>query len=367
MSQMTENGALLGQVDRLHTEVRKVAEAMAVLHNTKKVIDQKTTVIGKALINQKDGIQSVSEQIDNMRHHVDECCGYAEERREALRASVTDVTTSIQGLRNLEGREDTLLKSLERLGKNQSIFMKSSLAMAKKADMDLTAIKKIVEEIKKLSMDLQAKDPKAFMEGKVLELETALYAYVDLRTKITTQMAEQVVETENRILAIQEVMESQKEQVAAIAQISKRCEEQTVQMCQKLEQLLTLKGTDRNMSEMSLEDMFTEETVPDEGPFEDLDACLDDEAPDAFADTEDDNSDTSDIGSEMQGLLDTADREPMEESMEEDAEGFEEEAFTEQELEDLDELDEDFQIVGDYDISAKKKKRLFGGLFGGDR
>lgn len=260
MSQKTENGALLEQMENLHKEVRQIAQNMAILHSTEKTIDQKTMVIGQALIKQKKTTEAVIAHQEAMETKAEECQKYVKERNAKLAESVASVEEAVHGLRSLEQREDTLLGSLEKLSKNQTAFMKSNLVFAKTAETDLDQIKDSVKEIKKTITGMDSTNQVAFMTKKTGEIQAALTSYVRNRTKLIQAMDEQTKCTEARIQSIEKNMEKQWQAVSEVIKISGTCEEKTVQMCERLEKLLSQKKLASDIVSMSLEDMFGEKT-----------------------------------------------------------------------------------------------------------
>lgn len=274
MNQTLENGSLLEQVERLHKDVRKSAENMAILYNIEKNIDQKTTVIGRALVNQKQIAERVEKNQSAIEQQIADCASYAGQRQQVLQTSVEDLLNTMQGFKDLESREDTLLNSLNRLSKNQASFMKANLSMAKTAQDDLQEVKNTVKELQSILSTMDINDQNAFMEKKVQEIQTALNNYVDLRNKVALMMEQQVTKTKEQVTAIREKMEEQKVAIMDVAAICKSCEEKTNSMCARLEQLLAEKKT-KVEEGVSLEDMFA---APVEDAFEDLETILPDAA-----------------------------------------------------------------------------------------
>ena len=342
---MTETGALLGQVDRLHKEVRKIAEDMAILYNTEKSVDQKTRIIGRALIEQKKSVELVSAKQAELESQVSDCAEYAAQQMQALMPSVEDVIVSVSALRNTEDREDALLGSLGKLSKTQNAFMKSSIALAKKAEDDLNEVHNIVEEVRATLSTMNLTDQVSFMNERTVQIQKTMESYMESRQRMTTAMAEQTEKAREQVSEMKENMERQMASVDEIIRISTKCEEKTLAMCEKLEVLLAEKTVTPETDSMSLEDMFG--TV-EESTF--LEEHSDDEAPEALFSIEPDET-------ERNGDALNADtfEEPEQAGAPDSEADSEEDVFRD---------DPDIRIIQTGEIENPKKKGFFSRLFG---
>lgn len=254
----TENTILSEQIGQLHSEVHKVAETIVTLYNMQRTIDQKANVIGKAMIEQKAKTDVVTKNQAAMEEKVAECRSYADQRRQMINASIEDVVGSIQQMRSLEDREDTLLKSMEKLSKNQTNFMNYNVSFSKKAEQDLTKVKSAVDDIRSTLNHMNISDQVTFMNAKAVEIQKGLASYVSTRIKSASVMEQRTKRMEEQIMEMQGAITEQKKAVDSIVAISKACEEKTVNMCDKLEKLLSYSSKTMAVKpELSLEDMFS--------------------------------------------------------------------------------------------------------------
>lgn len=253
---MTDTGALLSQLERLHTEVYQIAKDMAILYNTEKSIDQKATVIGRAMVKQKETTEVIQTQQQKMEEHMTGYQEYTNQKQDVIKQFVEDVMVAVSQMRNVEEREDILLKSLNRLNKNQTAFMKANAAFTKAAEDDLDTVKVAINEIKRTLSGMNVVEQTALMAKKADEIQTSLDSYVATRMKIAALMQDKTEETQGKILEMQKQMEIQKTSVEEIMRVSKSCEEKTVAMCEKLEKLIGDEKPEENEVDVSLEDMF---------------------------------------------------------------------------------------------------------------
>lgn len=257
MNQSAVNGTLQAQMESLHEEIHRIAETMITTYNTGKLIDQKTGVIGKALIQQKVTAEKLFANQAAIEKYVTECKDYGDTRRNELNEAILDVMNCIQQLKSLENREDTLLSSLGKLSANQAGFMKSNMAFTKTAEDDLNTIKNAVNDIKKATMNMNVIDQVTFMNTKTEQIQKALESYINTRTRAAAAMESHTKKTEERIEEMRQAMEKQWEAVNSVVKTSASCEEKTMAMCEKLETLLAQKATNvPAMDSLSLEEMF---------------------------------------------------------------------------------------------------------------
>ena len=367
MTAISETGALLGQLERLHREVRTIAEDMALIHNLEKTLGQKTNVIGRAMLEQKQATKTVTEQQKAVAEQITDCHNHADAQRQVLMQAVDDVVASIQQLRNLEDREDVLLKSLARLSKSQNTFMAANQSFAKTAEADLETVKTTVGEIKQKLSAMDVADQVSFMNQKAEDIQTAINSYISLRVKFTAKMDQQLQTAETKLHGMQCDMEKQQQAITKVAEISANCEQKTIEMCKKLEALLAEQKTPDETAELSLEDMFEPVSEPVSEPME----------TDTIEKTEEDGSGAYEELFEMMNTFDLEDDcgEDMENNTvnEPDA-NLEDEASSvdipippqkpKQKAESLDlEDDPDFRFVGDVEPLVKKGflHRIFGG------
>lgn len=255
---MAENGILTEQLDQLHGEVHKIAETIVILYNMQRTIDQKASVIGGAMIEQKKKTEIVAGNQDAMEDKIKECHRHADERREQINASIGDVIVAIQNLKTMEERENTLLKSLEKLSKNQTNFMNFNAAFSQTAERDLNTVKTNVENIRSTLSHMNITDQVKFMNGKAVEIQKSLASYVSARVKTAAAVEQRTKRMEERILEMQGAITEQRKAVDKVLEVSACCEEKTIEMCDKLEKIL---ATTENIgpavkTELSLEDMF---------------------------------------------------------------------------------------------------------------
>ena len=254
---MIENSALTGQVEQLHSEVHKIAETIVVLYNMQKTIDQKASIIGKALIDQKNKSERVETNQKGIEDRIQDSKQYAYEKHQKTMASISDVNAAIGQLRSLEERENTLLASMEKLSKKQTQFITFNVAATKTAEQDLNTVKTTVDDIRSALTHMNITDQVTFMNGKAVDIQKALASYVSARIKTASVVEQRTKKMEERILEMQGAIIEQKKAVDNIVEICKACEEKTVMMCDKLETLLAQSSkTIANKANMSLEDMF---------------------------------------------------------------------------------------------------------------
>lgn len=341
MSQTLDNGMLKEQVDALRKEVAGIAENIAVLHNLERSIDQKTMVIGRALIEQKKATEQVTSHQNSIEVKSEEARAYADKKQTILMNSVHDVWEAIEGLRNLETREDVLLKSLDSLSKNQTAFMKSNMVFAKTAENDMEKIRGLMADIKSMVSNMDLTDQVRFMNEKANAIQAMLISYTENRTKIVTAMAAQTKSMETKINGMQAEMEKQQESVKSVIKVSRDCEERTRLMCEKLERLLSERKTATDIMGMSLEDMFAAET-PKKPAAEDL--------------IEDEIS-LEEIFTASEKTIDNTSEAEVANKYEQEYRGMEEEKPVEKEIEP--------EVVPVQEPETAPKKGFFGRLFGG--
>lgn len=254
---MTETNALTGQVGKLHSEIHKIAETIVVLYNMQKAIDQKASVIGKALIAQKAKTEQVTDNQKEIEGYIQANKQYSYEKYQKTAATVSDVNAAIGQLRSLEERENTLLASMEKLSKKQTQFISFNVAATKTAERELDTVKTTVEDIRSALTHMNITDQVAFMNSKAVDIQKALASYVSARIKTASVVEQRTKKMEERILEMQGAITEQKKSVDSIVEICKACEEKTVMMCDKLETLLAQSSKIiADKGDMSLEDMF---------------------------------------------------------------------------------------------------------------
>lgn len=347
MGNMTDTGALLSQLERLHTEVYQIAKDMAILYNTEKSIDQKATVIGRAMVKQKEKTETIHTQQKEMEERMTGYQEYTNQKQDVIKQSVEDVMIAVSQMKNVEEREDVLLKSLGRLNKNQSAFMKANAAFTKAAEEDLNTVKVAINEIKRMLSSMNVVEQTTLMAKKADEIQTSLDSYVSARMKIAALMSDKTEETQAKVLEMQKQMEEQKASVEEIMKVSKSCEEKTIAMCEKLEKLVGDEKPEENEVDVSLEDMFG---IPEPEEF--------------FDNTEEPESETIDWKEEENLFntdFDSKDEDPVEpgEISENESEVAKEQVKTDYDPE----KDPDIRFI---ETEQKvKKKGFFARLFGG--
>lgn len=358
------NRTLNEQMELLHREVTEIASIMANTHATEKAIDQKATVIGRALVAQKKTIRTIQSNQSEQTDLMVECDNRQKDRQREVLMAIADVAQSLANMEDTEVKKDLLVNSLERLSEEQSAFMEENRKFSKKALEDVAEIRTALLDMKQVTENMDIPDQVRFINAKVEEMKKTLAAYTEKRSKITAAMAQQTQETASQIEKIASLMEAQHTEVNRIAAISEEYGNKTAEMCQLLSQILDEVRSIRDQEEEapSLEDLFGEqpkEEVLREDAFDDAS----EEELEAEATEEDDAAEPSDEEEPEGGYPDDEDEEDLDD----------------EDLGDLDDLDEDDRkpLASEPDDGLtfvdqdggksvqRRKKGFFARLFGG--
>ena len=361
------NRTLNEQMELLHREVTEIASIMANTYATEKAIDQKATVIGRALVAQKETVRTIQDNQSEQTDLMVECDNRQKDRQREVLMTIADVAQSLANLEDTEVKKDLLVNSLERLSEEQSAFMEENRKFSKKALEDVAEIRTALLDMKQVTENMDIPDQVRFINAKVEEMKKALAAYTEKRSKITAAMAQQTQETASQIEKIASLMETQRTEVSRIAAISEEYGNKTVEMCQLLSQILDEVRSIRDQEEEapSLEDLFGEQPKEEEVLREDAFDDASEEELEAEATEEDDAAEPSDEEEPEGGYLD-----------DEDDEDLDDEDLDDEDLDDLDEDDrkpfvsepDDGLTFVDQDGGKsvqRRKKGFFARLFGG--
>ena len=334
-----ERNALNEQMEALHTEVAKIAKIMANIHTTEKAIDQKATVIGRALVSQKELSKQIQENQSEQGRLLQDYNGIEKDRQKEVLEAIAEVAQSLADLADTETKKQILTDSLERLSEEQQSFMEENREFSKRASEELEEVKRLLKSMKETGEKMELADQVRFINGKTEEMKKILTAYVEKRTRITAAMARQTQETKSQIADIAQLMETQREKVEKIVAISNSYEAKTTQLCEILEELLDeVRMVKEEEESPSLEDLFGEQPKP-----ETLEPKL------------------SESGEHILLPEDAEDVENVEDKIETKPSGISE-TDTEPIFHDT---EEDENSLMDDKRKAKKKKGLFSRLFGG--
>lgn len=337
MENVREN-ELLTQLDALHQEVTSIASQISGLHATKKGIDKKATVIGRALIEQKKTTEQVMGHQNALVAQMETQMSEMTSGQKHIQALIQDVNRDVRRFRNVEEREDTLLKALNRLSTEQTQYMTETQSLYKTARTDLSTVYEILDQLKQTITQMDLQNQVEFMSQAMTQIQGHLGQYTDARLKIEGTIAVRMADMEKQIQSIEDQMTEQARKIAMVAQIAASYEKKTTEMVEKFDAFLNEMQPETELEDTSLEAMFAEtqpiETTAEEESFDD----------DYYYDDEDDMED-NDIMEEYD-----EDDESIRESVTED--------------------DFHIQILDDDDepqpkTVPKKKKGFFSRMFGG--
>ena len=252
---------LLGQLDALHTEVSQVAAEMSGLHATKKSIDKKASVIGRALVEQKQ----TTEQVLQNQSELDTVLGKQMEdnktEQEKIQNMIQTVIRDVRRFRNTEEREDTILKALNRLSLEQARYMTENQSLHKKASSDLSTVYDILDRLKQTLNQMDLGNQVEFMSISMERIQELLQQYADARIQLETNLSERMDKTEKQVRMLTEKLEEQSKKITAVVQIATTYEEKTTKMCEKFDDFLSNLPTETTNEQTSLEDLFADRTT----------------------------------------------------------------------------------------------------------
>lgn len=250
---MTENNTLTEQMESLYNEVRSLAESMSVLYITEKQVEQKSNVIGRALVEQKQVSERVLANQTKVEEHFKEAQTYSENQTGELQIAMEHVMSLVKQLQGLENTENKLTDSFDQLSKEQTTFMEQNQDNIKETITDLNAIKESVAEIRNQFENLEMEEQVAFMIKKISNMQANVQAYGEMQQQVVNTMDEQIKKTESQVLFMREELNKQIFAVAEVVNISHQYEEKTIEICNKLESFLKEQS---NTKDKTLEEMF---------------------------------------------------------------------------------------------------------------
>lgn len=279
MENVREN-ELLKQLDVLHQEVKSIASQISALHAVKKGIDKKATVIGRALIEQKKTTERVMEHQNTLVVQMGTQMSETTSEQKHIQALIQDVNRDVRRFRNIEEREDVLLKALNRLSAEQTQYMTETQSLYKTAHTDLSTVYEILDQLKQTIAQMDLQNQVEFMSHAMTQIQEHLEQYAETRLKIETAVADRMADTEKQLQGMENQMTEQARKINMIAQIASSYEKKTTEMCEKFDAFLSEMQPETELEDTSLEAMFAEtqatETTETEESFDD-DYYYDDE------------------------------------------------------------------------------------------
>lgn len=284
MENVREN-ELLTQLDALHQEVTSIASQISGLHATKKGIDKKATVIGRALIEQKKTTEQVMGHQNALVAQMETQMSETTSGQKHIQALIQDVNRDVRRFRNVEEREDVILKALNRLSTEQTQYLTETQSLYKTAHTDLSTVYEILDQLKQTITQMDLQNQVEFMSHAMTQIQEHLGQYTDARLKIEETIAVRMADMEKQIQSIENQMTEQARKIAMVAQIAASYEKKTTEMCEKFDAFLNEMQPETELEDTSLEAMFAEtqavETTAEEESFDD----------DYYYDDEDDTED----------------------------------------------------------------------------
>lgn len=279
MENVREN-ELLKQLDVLHQEVKSIASQISGLHAVKKGIDKKATVIGRALIEQKKTTEQVMEHQNALVVQMGTQMSETTSGQKHIQALIQDVNRDVRRFRNVEEREDAILKALNRLSTEQTQYMTETQSLCKTAHTDLSTVYEILDQLKQTIAQMDLQNQVEFMSHAMTQIQEHLEQYAEARLKIETAVADRMADTEKQLQGMENQMTEQARKINMIAQIASSYEKKTTEMCEKFDAFLSEMQPETELEDTSLEAMFAEtqatETTKTEESFDD-DYYYDDE------------------------------------------------------------------------------------------
>ena len=249
------------ELGRLRDEIRTLAADVSTLHQTERTVDKKVFVIGRALLDQKQVLDTVTAKQDAWQAERRSFLAKANEKQAKLEASADTILTKTDALLKTKEREVALLTSLETLSEEQAEFAKRVDAFQTVLRTELNSVKDTVTSIVEHIGSMDIADQTAMLQTGLTEIKQRLQAYELRRKQVTEAMAREQAEAENRIESIQADMEKQRMAIAVILKISATCEEKVSALCDRLEELLRTGDAKTEPVTLSLEDLFAPPAV----------------------------------------------------------------------------------------------------------
>lgn len=249
------------ELGRLRDEIRTLAADVSTLHQTERAVDKKVFVIGRALLDQKQVLDTVTVKQDAWQAERRSFLAKANEKQAKLEASADTILTKTDALLKTKEREVALLTSLETLSEEQAEFAKRVDAFQTVLRTELNSVKDTVTSIVEHIGSMDIADQTAMLQTGLTEIKQRLQAYELHRKQVTEAMAREQAEAENRIESIQADMEKQRMAIAVILKISATCEEKVSAFCDRLEELLRTGDAKTEPVTLSLEDLFAPPAV----------------------------------------------------------------------------------------------------------
>ena len=109
---------------------------MVYITATKKGIDKKASVIGRALVEQKQTTEQVLQNQSNLNEVLEQQMSDSKEDQKRLQNMIQTLIRDVNRFRNTEEREDTILKSLNRLSVEQARYMTENQSLHKNPNTD---------------------------------------------------------------------------------------------------------------------------------------------------------------------------------------------------------------------------------------
>ena len=274
MMQNVNTNELLEQLNVLHTNVAQIAEQMSGLHATKKGIDKKASVIGRALVEQKQTTEQVLQNQSNLNEVLEQQMSDSKEDQKRLQNMIQTLIRDVNRFRNTEEREDTILKSLNRLSVEQARYMTENQSLHKKASSDLATVYDILDKLKQTLNQMDIGDQVEFMSQSMERLQELLQQYAETRIQLETKLLDRMDQTEKQVRLLTEKLSEQSKKIEAVVHIAAAYEEKTTKMCETFDEFLSNRPTEMSIEQTSLEELFAEKSE-EEAPSDDDVPCED--------------------------------------------------------------------------------------------
>ena len=272
--QNVNTNELLEQLNVLHTNVAQIAEQMSGLHATKKGIDKKASVIGRALVEQKQTTEQVLQNQSNLNEVLEQQMSDSKEDQKRLQNMIQTLIRDVNRFRNTEEREDTILKSLNRLSVEQARYMTENQSLHKKASSDLATVYDILDKLKQTLNQMDIGDQVEFMSQSMERLQELLQQYAETRIQLETKLLDRMDQTEKQVRLLTEKLSEQSKKIEAVVHIAAAYEEKTTKMCETFDEFLSNRPTEMSIEQTSLEELFAEKSE-EEAPSDDDVPCED--------------------------------------------------------------------------------------------
>ncbi len=245
-------------LEQLQTDVRSLAEDAARIHKAGKTLDQKATVIGRALLEQKEQIGIVGALHKQFLTGWKESEEILQERQrnvnaelETLANRLRDTSVWNEELKELSGR-------ILELVVHQKAFAAQVNDRYEKQTDSQKQIKGAITALTDTVIGLQVPERLAQIKGQLNSIEESITAYEAHRKTVSEAMQGGQERAEEQIRLMQDDMEKQRMAVAAVVKIGAACEEKTTALCETLERLFLAKTELPETASISLEDLFLE-------------------------------------------------------------------------------------------------------------